>query len=74
MAAGMDATAYGLVRELEYVEQWFTKLCECQGCACTPFGHSALKTKRKVFTQNGNGQLIGCFGLTEPDSGSDPGS
>lgn len=75
--AGMDATAYGLVmRELEYVDSGLRSFASVQGALCMfpiwKFGNEAQK--EKFLPRMATGELIGCFGLTEPDSGSDPGS
>ena len=73
--AGASYTAYGLVaRELERVDAAFRSACGVQGgLAMTPihrFGSEAQK--QKYLPPMARGELIGCFGLTEPDAGSDP--
>lgn len=75
--AGLDATAYGLImRELEYVDSGLRSFASVQGALCMypiwKFGSDAQK--EKFLPRMATGELIGCFGLTEPDSGSDPGS
>ena len=75
--AGMDSTAYGLVmRELEYVDSGLRSFASVQGALCMypiwAFGSDAQK--EKFLPKMATGELIGCFGLTEPDSGSDPSS
>lgn len=75
--AGLDATAYGLImRELEYVDSGLRSFVSVQGALCMypiwKFGDDAQK--RRFLPRMATGELIGCFGLTEPDSGSDPGS
>ena len=75
--AGMDSTAYGLVmRELEYVDSGLRSFASVQGALCMfpiwKFGTE--EQKQRFLPQMATGELIGCFGLTEPDSGSDPAS
>lgn len=73
--AGASYTAYGIVaRELERVDAAFRSACGVQGgLVMTPihmFGSEAQK--EKYLPRMAKGELIGCFGLTEPDAGSDP--
>ena len=73
--AGASYTAYGLVaRELERVDAAFRSACGVQGgLAMTPihlFGSE--EQKQKYLPPMARGERIGCFGLTEPDAGSDP--
>ena len=73
--AGMDPVSYGLVmRELEYVDTGLRSFVSVQGALCmTPihaFGDEAQKVR--WLPAMARGEVIGCFGLTEPDSGSDP--
>jgi glutaryl-CoA dehydrogenase len=75
--AGMSPVAYGLVlEELEYGDSGLRSFASVQGslamCAIAFFGNEAQK--QKYLPEMAAGRLIGCFGLTEPDSGSDPGS
>lgn len=75
--AGMDSASYGLaMRELEYVDSGLRSFVSVQGALCMypihAFGDEAQK--EKFLPRMARGELIGCFGLTEPDSGSDPGS
>ncbi|MCB9551170.1 MAG: acyl-CoA dehydrogenase family protein [Myxococcales bacterium] len=75
--AGLDATAYGLImRELEYVDSGLRSFASVQGALCMypiwRFGTE--EQKQRYLPRMATGELIGCFGLTEPDSGSDPGS
>lgn len=72
---GSTYTAYGIVaRELERVDAAFRSACGVQGgLVMTPihmFGSEAQK--EKYLPAMARGDLIGCFGLTEPDAGSDP--
>lgn len=75
--AGMDSASYGLVmRELEYVDSGLRSFASVQGALCMypihAFGSAAQKDR--FLPAMARGEVIGCFGLTEPDSGSDPGS
>jgi glutaryl-CoA dehydrogenase len=75
--AGMSPVVYGLVlEELEYGDSGLRSFVSVQGslamCAIAFFGSE--EQKRKYLPDMAAGKLIGCFGLTEPDSGSDPGS
>jgi glutaryl-CoA dehydrogenase len=75
--AGMSPVAYGLVlEELEYGDSGLRSFVSVQGslamCAIAFFGTEAQK--QKYLPEMAQGKLVGCFGLTEPDSGSDPGS
>ena len=74
--AGMDSASYGLaMRELEWVDSGLRSFASVQGALCMfpiwKFGSEAQKAK--FLPRMATGALIGCFGLTEPDSGSDPG-
>ena len=75
--AGMGAVAYGLaLAELEYGDGGMRSFASVQGSLCMypiyRFGSDAQK--ERWLPGMAKGELIGCFGLTEPDSGSDPGS
>ncbi len=75
--AGMGAVAYGLaLGELEYGDSGMRSFASVQGSLCMypihRFGSEAQK--QRWLPKMAKGELIGCFGLTEPDSGSDPGS
>ncbi|MBV9287984.1 MAG: acyl-CoA dehydrogenase, partial [Hyphomicrobiales bacterium] len=69
--------SYGLVaREIERVDSGFRSMMSVQSSLVMlpifEFGNGA--TKQKYLPKLATGALIGCFGLTEPDHGSDPGS
>ena len=75
--AGLNYVAYGLIaREVEYVDSAFRTLLSVQSSLTMvpiyEFGSDAQK--EKYLKKLGKGELIGCFGLTEPNSGSDPAS
>ena len=75
--AGMNYVSYGLVaREIERVDSGFRSMMSVQGSLVmvpiNEFGTEAQK--QQYLPKLAKGELIGCFGLTEPNSGSDPGS
>jgi glutaryl-CoA dehydrogenase len=75
--AGASHVAYGLIaREIEAVDSGYRSAMSVQSSlAMYPiyaFGSEAQKTK--FLPAMARGELIGCFGLTEADGGSDPGS
>ena len=74
--AGLNYTCYGLAaRELERVDSAWRSAMSVQSSLVThpifAFGNEAQK--KKYLPGLAAGKLIGCFGLTEPDHGSDPG-
>jgi len=75
--AGLNYVSYGLIaREVEYVDSAYRTLLSVQSSLTMlpihEFGSEAQQ--QKYLKKLGKGKLIGCFGLTEPDSGSDPAS
>ncbi len=75
--AGIGYVAYGLImRELERVDTAFRSACSVQsGLAMTPiYAYGTEEQRQKFLPKMVTGELLGCFGLTEPDHGSDPGS
>jgi len=74
--AGIGYVAYGLVmRELESVDTAFRSGAGVQtSLAMTPiYAYGSEEQRRKYLPRMATGELLGCFGLTEPDHGSDPG-
>lgn len=74
--AGIGYVAYGLImRELERVDTAFRSACGVQGgLAMTPiYAYGTEEQRQKYLPKMATGELLGCFGLTEPDHGSDPG-
>ena len=74
--AGLGYVAYGLVaREVERIDSGFRSMMSVQGSLVmvpiNEFGTEAQK--RKFLPKLATGEWIGCFGLTEPNHGSDPG-
>jgi len=75
--AGLNYVSYGLIaREIEYVDSGYRTMLSVQSSlVMLPiFAFGSDEQKEKYLPRLGQGELIGCFGLTEPDSGSDPGS
>ncbi|MCX9154949.1 acyl-CoA dehydrogenase [Niveibacterium sp. 24ML] len=75
--AGLDYVAYGLIaREIERVDSGYRSMMSVQSSLVMlpihEFGNEA--TRRKYLPKLATGEWIGCFGLTEPNHGSDPGS
>lgn len=75
--AGASATAYGLAcMELEAGDSGVRSLVSVQGSLAMYAIHrfGSAEHQREWLPRMAAGEAIGCFGLTEPDSGSDPGS
>jgi glutaryl-CoA dehydrogenase len=75
--AGMNNVAYGLVmQELEAGDSGLRSFVSVQSALCmyAIYAHGSEEQKRRYLPEMAKGKLIGCFGLTEPDHGSDPGS
>jgi glutaryl-CoA dehydrogenase len=75
--AGTSATAYGLAcTELEAGDSGVRSLVSVQGSLAMYAIHRWGSEQQKLdwLPRMAAGEAIGCFGLTEPDSGSDPGS
>jgi glutaryl-CoA dehydrogenase len=73
---GMDEIAYGIImQELERGDSGIRSMASVQGSLVMypihRFGSEIQK--RKYLPKLATGEMIGCFGLTEPDHGSDPG-
>lgn len=74
---GVSYTSYGLInREVERVDSSYRSALSVQSSLVIHpinlFGQKELKDEYLPLLMNGD--LIGCFGLTEPDVGSDPNS
>jgi len=75
--AGMGHVAYGLIaREVERVDSGYRSAMSVQSSLVMhPIeAYGTEEQKHKYLPQLASGKMIGCFGLTEPDHGSDPGS
>jgi glutaryl-CoA dehydrogenase len=75
--AGLGYVAYGLsAREIERVDSGYRSAMSVQNSLVMhPIEAYATEAqKRKYLPRLAKGELIGCFGLTEPDAGSDPAS
>lgn len=74
--AGTSATAYGLAcMELEAGDSGLRSLVSVQGSLAmyAIWKHGSQEQKQEWLPRMASGEAIGCFGLTEPDFGSDPG-
>ena len=74
--AGAGYVAYGLVaREVERVDSGYRSMMSVQSSLVMHpiYAYGTEAQKRKYLPKLATGELIGCFGLTEPDAGSDPG-
>ncbi|MFN3509959.1 MAG: acyl-CoA dehydrogenase [Tsuneonella troitsensis] len=75
--AGANYVAYGLIaREIERVDSGYRSMASVQSSLVMYPIHAygSEEQRRKYLPGLASGDLIGCFGLTEPDAGSDPGS
>ncbi len=75
--AGLNYVCYGLIaREVERVDSGFRSLMSVQSSLVMHpiFAYGSEAQRRKYLPKLATGELVGCFGLTEPDHGSDPGS
>jgi glutaryl-CoA dehydrogenase len=75
--AGLNYVSYGLIaREIERVDSAYRTLLSVQSSlVMLPiYAFGSEEQKQKYLPKLGKGEWIGCFGLTEPNSGSDPGS
>lgn len=75
--AGLNYVSYGLLaREIERVDSGFRSMMSVQSSLVMvpifEFGSEAQK--QKYLPKLATGEWVGCFGLTEPNHGSDPGS
>ncbi|MGA1859309.1 acyl-CoA dehydrogenase [Azospirillum sp. 11R-A] len=73
---GVSHVAYGLVaREVERVDSGYRSAMSVQSSLVMHpiYSYGSEEQKKKWLPRLGTGELIGCFGLTEPDHGSDPG-
>jgi glutaryl-CoA dehydrogenase len=75
--AGVNYVSYGLIaREVERVDSGYRSAMSVQSSLVMhPIHAYGSEAQRRTYLPRlASGELIGCFGLTEPDAGSDPGS
>ncbi|HTT97743.1 MAG TPA: acyl-CoA dehydrogenase [Rhizomicrobium sp.] len=75
--AGLNYVSYGLVaREIERVDSGYRSAASVQSSLVMHpiYAYGSEEQKRKYLPKLASGEFVGCFGLTEPDHGSDPGS
>ena len=74
---GLSHVCYGLVcQELERGDAGIRSFVSVQGSLCMYpiFAYGSEEQRQQWLPRMARGEVIGCFGLTEPDGGSDPGS
>lgn len=72
---GMDEIAYGVImQELERGDSGIRSMASVQGSLVMYpiYRYGSEEQRQKYLPKLGNGEMIGCFGLTEPDHGSNP--
>jgi glutaryl-CoA dehydrogenase len=75
--AGLGYVAYGLItREIERVDSGYRSAMSVQSSLVMHpiFSYGSETQRKKYLPKLASGEIVGCFGLTEPDHGSDPGS
>ncbi len=75
--AGASYVAYGLVaREIERVDSGYRSMMSVQSSLVMHpiFAYGSEEQRNKYLPKLAAGDYVGCFGLTEPDAGSDPGA
>lgn len=75
--AGMNYVSYGLIaREVERIDSGYRSMMSVQSSlVMVPINEfGSEEQKQKYLPKLATGELVGCFGLTEPNHGSDPGS
>ena len=73
--AGVNYVTYGLVaREVERVDSGYRSAMSVQSSLVMHpiYAYGSEEQRMKYLPRLATGELIGCFGLTEPDSGSEP--
>lgn len=74
--AGASYVAYGVIaREVERVDSGYRSMMSVQSSLVMHpiYAYGSDEQRKKYLPGLARGELIGCFGLTEPDAGSDPG-
>lgn len=75
--AGLNNVAYGLVMyELERIDSGLRSFVSVQGALVMYpiYAYGSEEQKREWLPKLARGEVVGCFGLTEPEGGSDPGA
>jgi glutaryl-CoA dehydrogenase len=75
--AGLGYVAYGLItREVERVDSGYRSAMSVQSSLVMYpiYAYGSEAQRRTYLPKLAKGEIVGCFGLTEPDHGSDPGS
>ena len=75
--AGLNYVCYGLIaREVERVDSGYRSMMSVQSSLVMYpiYAYGSETQKQKYLPRLATGEVIGCFGLTEPNHGSDPGS
>jgi glutaryl-CoA dehydrogenase len=75
--AGTNYVAYGLIaREVERVDSGYRSALSVQSSLVMYpiFAYGSEEQRARFLPRLATGELVGCFGLTEPDHGSDPGA
>src|SRR6476646_6672401 len=73
---GASYVTYGLVaREIERVDSGYRSMMSVQNSLVMYpiYAYGTEETRKKFLPKLATGEFVGCFGLTEPDHGSDPG-
>jgi glutaryl-CoA dehydrogenase len=73
--AGMGYVAYGLIaREVERVDSGYRSAMSVQSSLVMHpiYAYGSEEQRKKYLPRLASGEWVGCFGLTEPDAGSDP--
>ncbi|MCZ0738029.1 acyl-CoA dehydrogenase [Phreatobacter sp. AB_2022a] len=73
--AGANYVSYGLVaREIERVDSGFRSMMSVQSSLVMYpiYAYGSEEQRKKYLPKLASGEWVGCFGLTEPDAGSDP--
>ena len=74
--AGLGYVSYGLIaREVERVDSGYRSAMSVQSSLVMHpiYAYGSEEQRRKYLPKLARGEWVGCFGLTEPDAGSDPG-
>jgi glutaryl-CoA dehydrogenase len=75
--AGTNYVAYGLIaREVERVDSGYRSAMSVQSSLVMHpiYAYGTEEQRQKYLPRLATGEIVGCFGLTEPDHGSDPGN